>query len=386
MSILRLRATAFARVLWLLVLAGAAIGQDAQKAEREQRRAIARGKTLVVSVGATGKPITEVLAELQKATAVTIERGAVPADAVTTLAKAELSLWDAVDQICRAHGKLAWDVAGGGIAIRSEPYARPCLATTSGYGVLFRGFERTAEGGVRSNAVVIGPPGAVVAVHYLTYSELVDDKGTNLLKAGGGPLKLRGKSTFGNPERLPEPDASRAFCEAPQDFLEAAPGAGATKIKSCKGTAIVRAVAELKRVVEITGANLKKGAKAKAAGAALEIESVEVAGESVSMEVAVSDTRRGAKDKTFFYPELAGRVVLRDSAGGEVRGVTLKPTTGSTSLGGPGAGGSETMRCEVTGRLPAKTTLSAIELWEPAEVEEVKIAFAFKDVAITASK
>jgi hypothetical protein len=104
------------------------------------------------------------------------------------------------------------------------------------------------------------------------------------------------------------------------------------------------------------------------------------------MEVAITEVRRGAKDKVSFYPELAGRVVLRDSAGGEVRGVALKPTKGSASLGGPGGGGSETMRCEVAGRLPAKTTLAAIEIWEPSEVEEVKIPFAFKDVPITASK
>ena len=64
----------------------------------------------------------------------------------------------------------------------------------------------------------------------------------------------------------------------------------------------------------------------------------------------------------------------------------MHQTTGSTSLGGPGAGGSETMRCEVTGRLPAKTTLKAIDLWEPAEVEEVQVPFAVKDVPITASK
>jgi hypothetical protein len=441
-------AGAIARALWLLVLAGSAIGQNAaldervhtliaqledpkpvaqkqaedeivklgasalgilrkehagaadtrkaklgaiiQRVEHEQRQAIARGKTLLVAVGATGKPIVDVLAELEKTTAVAIDRASVPRDATTSMPPAVLSLWDAVDQICRAHGKLAWDVSASGIAIRSEAYVRPHIAMASGYAVLFRGFERKTDHGeeyVHSNAVVIGPPGAVVAVHCLMYSDLTDDKGTNLLKpGGGGGWKLTSQSTLGDTNRLPEPDFSRVFCEAPQDFLKAVPGQGATKIKSCKGTAVVHAVAELKRTVEIAAKDLKAGAKAKAGGAALEIESMEVTGESVRMVVAITGVRRGLKDKASFYPETAGRVVLRDSAGDEVRGVTLKPTTGSASIGGSGAGGSETQRSEIAGRLPAKTTLAAIELWEPGEVEEVKIPFAFKDIPIKGSK
>jgi hypothetical protein len=369
----------------LLALAAAAIGQEAT---REQRQAIARGKTLLVSINATKKPIADVLADLATKTAVPIERASVPADAVTTMPPAEVCLWNAVDQICRAHGKLAWDVSEQGIAIRNEPYAAPHLATTSGFGILFRSFERKSRRGeeyASSEAVVIGPPGAVVAVQYLTYTELVDDKGTNLLKAGGSGFKLVSQSTFGSTKRLPAPDPSQPFCEAPQDFVKAVPGPGATMIKSCKGTVIVRAVVEIKKTVEIAGANLKKGAKADAGGSALEVESIESAGESVRVKLAVTDARRGAKDKAFFYPETPGRVVLRDSAGGEVRGVAVNPTTGSATIGS-GGGSSETMHCEVTGQLPAKTTLAAVELWEPGAVEETKIPFAFRDIPIKASK
>jgi predicted secreted protein len=365
------------------------IGSLIQKIEHEQRQSIARGKTLVVSVGATGKPIADVLAELEKTTTVTIERGSVPGGATTTMAPAALSLWDAVDQICRTHGKLAWDVTERGISIHSEPYVRPNFATASGYGIVFRGFERKSDHGedyVHGNAVVIGPPGAVMAVHYVTYSELTDDKGTNLLKpAGNSGWRMVSQSTFGNPKRLPEPDFSRAFYEAPQDLLKAVPGQGATTIQTCKGTAFLRTIAELKKTVEIAGKDLKQGAKAKAGGAAIEIESVDLSGASVRMQVAITDPRRGAKDRASFYPETAGRVVLRDSNGDEVQGVRLNPTTGSASFGS-GGGSSETMRCEISGQLPGKTSLASIELWEPGEVEEVKIPFAFKDLPITASK
>lgn len=376
------------RAACLLGLAGAVIGQEPSL---EQRQAIARGKTLLVAVGATKKPIADVLADLAAKTNVPIERAAVPPDAVTTMAPAVLSLWDAVDQICRAHGKLAWAVSGAGITIASGPHVAHQLATASGYGVLFRGFERSADHGAehaRSDAVVLGPPGAVVALHYLTYSELVDDKGTNLLKAAPGAFKLVGQSTFGSSKRLSEPDPSHPFCEAPRDFDKAAPGRGATRIKSCKGVAIVRAVVQLKKTVEIVGADLKQGGNAKALGSALALESIDVKGNSVQMTVAITDARRGAKDKVSFFPETPGRVVLRDSAGAEVSGVVLTPTTGSATfgLGGPVAGDSETNRYELSAQLPPKTTLVAIELWEPGAVEEVKIPFAFKDLPITAPR
>jgi hypothetical protein len=375
-----------ARVACLLALAASAISQEAT---REQRQAIARGKTLLVSVTATKKSTAEVLAELSTKTAVPIERAAVPADAVTTIPPAEVSLWNAVDQICRTHGKLAWDVSEQGVAIRSEPYVAPHLATTSGFGVLFRSFERKADRGeeyASSQAVVLGPPGAVVAVHYLTYTELVDDKGTNLLKTpAAGGFKLVSQSTFGSTKRLPDPDPSRPFCEAPKDMLKAVPAAAATNIKSCKGPAVIRAVVELKKTVDISGAKLKAGAKADAAASAIEIESLDVVGQSVKVKLALTDARRGAKDKASFYPETPGKLVLRDSAGAEVRGVAMNPTTGSATLGFGGSG-NETMHCEVTGQLPDKTTLAAIELWEPGAVEETKIPFAFKDIPIKAAK
>ncbi len=355
-----------------------------QRIERVHRAAIANGKALVVPVAATGKPIAELFAELRAATGVCIDGAAIPADAVTTLPRASLALWDAVDQVCRKHGKLTWDVGTDGITVRAEPHAAPRLATASGYGLLFRGFHRITERGeeiVRSNALVLGPPGSVVAVQHLTYSELIDDKGTNLLKSSG-PWRLTGSSTFGNARRLGAPDYGRVFCEAPADLVAASAAAGATRIKSCKGTAIVRAVVELKKTVEIAGKDLAKGAKANAGGAALAIESLDTSGERVRIVVEITDQRRVSKDKALIYPETPGRIVLRDSTGAEALDLTLDPSTGSATfeLGG---GSSETATYEITARLADKATLTGIELWEPGTVEEVKIPFAFKDVPIT---
>src|SRR5688572_28854777 len=158
---------AVASAACMLALAGSLIGQEAS---REQKQAIARGKTLLVSITATKRSITEVLAELSTKTAVPIDRASVPADAVTTLPPADISLWNAIDQICRAHGKLAWDVSEQGVAIRNEPYAATNLATASGFAILFRGFERKSDRGeeyASSQAVVVGPPGAIVPLHYV---------------------------------------------------------------------------------------------------------------------------------------------------------------------------------------------------------------------------
>jgi hypothetical protein len=376
-----------ARAMGFVFAAAVASGQEPT---REQRLAIANGKALLVPAIAAGKPIADVFAELERATKVPIERSAVPAGAAATAIKAGQSLWDAVDQVCRAHGKLAWDVGEAGITIRADAYVRPALATASGYGVLFHGFERVEERGeqyVRSRAVVLGPPGAVVAVHHLTYTELVDDKGTNLLEQGdSGGWRLKQRTTTGNPRRLPDPDPTRPFCEAPQDFHELVPAAGATKIKSCKGTAFVRAVVELKKTAVIAGAALKDGAKAEVGGTALEIASLATTDGSVRMTIALTDARRGAKDKAFSYPELPARLVLRDATGAEVTGVRMEPKAGVMSLSMPGGNSNETLRYEVEATLPAGTTLAAVEMWEPAAVQEVKIPFACKDLAILAAK
>ena len=360
----------------VLALCPCAVGQSNPPAQRPP----AAGKPLVVTIGATKKPIIEFLAEMESATGVPIDRAAVPSEAIATLAPGTLSLWDVVNQLCRANGKLMWDVAEGGIVIRKEPFAAPSLATNGGYGILFRGFQPDPEEGgehVASRAFVIGPPGTIVAVHYLTYSELVDDKGTNLLKSGGGAgggMTLVSQSTFGNPDRLSAADPSRPFYDSPEDFVKAVPGRGATKVKSCKGVAVVRAIAEMKKTLQIGGADLKQGARVKAGDAALEIESIDVSGQSVTLALAITDPRRGVKDRTSFYPEKAGRLVLRDTAGAELQDLTVKPTTGSATLGS-GGGGSETVQYEVTGRLGGAAKLAAVELWDPGKIDEVKIPF-----------
>ena len=80
-------AAAFGRATWFFVLATSSVCQEPS---REQRQAIARGTTLVVSVSAAKKPVAEVLTELSNKTGVPIERASVPADATTTLAPAQV--------------------------------------------------------------------------------------------------------------------------------------------------------------------------------------------------------------------------------------------------------------------------------------------------------
>ena len=369
------------------------LGALIQKIDRLHRKAVASGGTLLVTLSAKGKPVSETLAQLQQMTSVPIDRSRIPADALATLEAKGISLWQAVDQVCKSNGDITWDVSEKGIDVRAEPYEKPFMATSSGFALILRGFELyKGRGGpvpqadyLNSRAYIAGPPEAVSTSAFLIYEAMADDKGTNLMKSPGG---LVFKTTTGHYEQLPDPDPSRPLYESVADMRDPNPAKGATKVKLCKGTAFLRLALDLQRCIEIKGAAIKKGAKASAPTVAVEIQDVEVSGAEARLEVAITDKRiAGKKDKHMFNPETGGKVILRDSAG-TILQVALEPMTGTSTMSGPDSPAVEqqTTNFKVKAKLASEAPLASFEIWEPAAIEEIKIPFEFRDVPITKAK
>ncbi len=360
------------------------VGNVIRRMERIQRKAIASGSTLVVTLSVKDRAILDVLEDLEKKTGVPIERKGIPGDALTSLEANGLSLWEAVDKICAAHGKLAWDVSANGIAVKRENYVRPFMATVSGYVLILRPFRRHPPGQgtgdrdyVRSDAWVAGPPGAISVAQWITFDALKDDKGANLLTAVAG-LSL--KSKFDDYRILAEPDMERPFYRSLPDKLDSAPARGSTKLATCKGEAVVQAVVELEKMVDIRGQSLKKGAKEGGGGLVLQIDSLDTTGEKLKMEVAVTDTRiQSKRERRVFYPESRGRIVLRDANGREIAS-DIEPAGTTTTGGVDGAPIYEVTRFKVRSRQKSETPLAMVEVWEATGLEEIKIPFDLKDV------
>ena len=367
------------------------LGIIVKRIERVQRKAIASGSTLQVAVSAKDQPILELLAELQKKTSVPIEQKGIAADAVITLEADGLSLWEAIDQVCKTNGRLTWDVSGKGIALKKETYARPTMANVMGFALVFRGFQRFPPGPgtgdrdyIRSDVDVAGPPGLVSISESLSYEALVDDKGTDLTKSPSGLVFKPSSAAY---RMLPDPDMARHFYGGVADVLEAFPARNATKIATCKGVAKVRAVVEMEKRYDIRGPNLKKGAKDSGFGVDLLIEVLDITGNKVRIEVAVTDTRvSDGNARKIFHPLGAGKIVLRDAAGRDL-GATFTLASPTSTVGGP-AGGANflTTKFKAQAEVKPDSPLAAVEIWEPALIEEIKIPFDLKDIPIRKAK
>lgn len=358
--------------------------------EHERRKAVARGQDLLLTLSAKDRPVPDLLAELQKLTSVPIDHQGIASDAVSSLEASGLTLWEAVDQVCKANGKLVWDVTEKGISVRRGAYARPFMAVTLGYAAILRRFDRNPPGPgtggrdyLSSAPVVVGAPGATSVSQVITFSELVDDKGTDLLNASAGLSVMKVLEGY---HLLDDPDTTRPFHEIPAERMDPAPARSATKVKSCKGVVTVRAVVEMKKLVEIPERGLKPGTRMDGGALGIRIETIDLAEASARMEIDVIDSRLSSrKEKKPYFPEIAGRVILRDSSGREVK-ATLEKGSVTTTPAGPTGPARETTRFKVSATLQPKTPLVALELWEPSEVEEVKINFEFKDVPMKKPK
>jgi hypothetical protein len=213
----------------------------------------------------------------------------------------------------------------------------------------------------------------------VTFQVLVDDKGTNLMKSPA-PTST---ASIGGFDILGDPDFTRPLYESLRDLQDPIPAKDATRVKVCRGVAYVRLAVDSKKGVEIRGPAIKNGAKASAPGLEVKIEDVSVSDRDVTLTVEVTDSNITVKkDRNALYPETGGRVILRDSRGVDI-GAKVKHDTGTTTMSGPVmAYDKETTKFKVEGTLASGVSLVAIEVWEPSDIEEIKIPFDLKDIPI----
>ncbi len=358
--------------------------------ELADRRIRAQGKTMLVKLGAKDQPLAELASSLQASTGVPIELQDGAKEAKVTLEAAPASLWEAVDKLCKAHGRLTWDVTDKGIVVREGPHASGLMACTSGYVLLIREFVRRPSDSpmgkrdyISSEAYVAGPPGVVMFTGHVTFQMLFDDKGTNLMKSPGPS----GMASVGGFDILDEPDFARPLYGSLRDLQKPIPAKDAAKVKVCRGVAYVRVAVDSKKGVEIRGPAIKNGSNASAPGIALKIEDVTVSDRDIKMIVEVTDSEIGVmKDRNALYPETGGRVILRDSRGVDIR-AKVEHDSGSTTMSGPAMSyDQETTKFKVEGTLVSGVSLAAVEVWEPSDIEEIKIPFDLKDIPIRKAK
>jgi hypothetical protein len=368
------------------------LGVIIRRIERLHSKSIASGNTLLVTLNASDRPIVEVFEELEKRTGVAIERKGVPPEAATTLDAKGISLWEAVDQVCAANGKLSWEVTKKGITIRRETYAKPFMATSSGYALIVRPFLRYPPGPgtgdrdyFRSDIIVVGPPSARAFSRHVTFESLVDEKGTDLLKTPSGLSAAR--PSIGEYRLLDEPDPTRPLLEPVTDNLDGAPAKGANRIKTCKGTATLQAVLDVERRLDLKGQFLKKGARDEGFGIILEVETLDTTGGKARLDLAITDTRIGArKDQKIFYQTTRGKILLRDAAGKEIPSEVTGITRGAPASGAGDAASRETTKFRVQASLKDGAVLAGLEIWEATYFEDIKIPFDFTSVPLKKAK
>lgn len=354
--------------------------------EFPDRRMRTQGKTMIVKVAAKDQPLAELASALQVSTGVPIELQDAAKEAKVTLDAASPSLWEALDKLCKAHGRLTWDVSDKGVVIREGTYEPGLRAYASGYAMLIREFERRHSDGpmgkrdyINSQPYVAGPPGVLMFAGHVTFQVLVDDKGTNLMKSPGPS----GTASIGSFEILDDPDLTRPLYSSLRDLQDPIPARDAAKVKVCRGVAFVRLVIDYKKGLEIRGPAIKSGAKASAPGLELKIEDMTVSDREIRMVIEVTDSNITVKkDRNALYPETGGRVILRDSRGVDI-GAKLGQETGTTTMSGPVMSyDKQSTKFKVEASLASGVSLAAIEVWEPSEIEEIKIPFDLKDIPI----
>lgn len=98
-----------------------------------------------ISIDAKNRPLREVLEKLSKQTTTPIDYSNVPAEAMVTVKLDRVPLWKALDQICRASGKVMADLEPDHIVITPEPYVALPGKVTDQFCVTLQKIELSTE-------------------------------------------------------------------------------------------------------------------------------------------------------------------------------------------------------------------------------------------------
>lgn len=98
------------------------LGDVIRKIQDRERLATLLPPLSRISLKATDRPLREVFEKLAKQTSTAIDYSKVPDDARVTVSLDRVPLWKAIDQVCRASGKVMADIKGDHVEIQPEAF------------------------------------------------------------------------------------------------------------------------------------------------------------------------------------------------------------------------------------------------------------------------
>jgi hypothetical protein len=322
-----------------------------------------------VTVKAAGRRAAEVFAEIEKQAGMRIDTSELPPDTTITTDLAGVTIWDALDAICKAHGKIMFAFSPNRIVIERAAYrALPRAASDAWFAYLdhfFVTYYGTADKPrFCMRPGLAWPPGRAPAAYRLETDSLVDDVGTTYT-SGAGLVWVNGSVMAG--------------------------GSGATIFHMC--TEIVpdkaRTIAEWKGrlVLYVPTALVKDASIEKPLGkwqvteegdeSRITLHSSRRNANRIHLELTASLAADKAPTPGQYEIRAPSLVHLRDSTGKLYGGeADITPQRGGVQRGADWVTYPISMEFEV----PEKVEIESLDFMVPQELHEVAIPFAFQDL------
>lgn len=182
-----------------------------------------------VTLKGKDRPLGEVLDALARQSRTPIEAGGVGRDQRVSVELAGVPFWKALDEVCKASGKVMYAVELDKVVLTAEPYAALPKAFSDGFAALVQRLELTTSAAFGAGnkqeqflaaVQLCWEKGTSPSFLRLRLHELVDDKGTNLRDDGSQDFTLAAEGAPAAPSglfhgfsvyagRIPAPEAAR---------------------------------------------------------------------------------------------------------------------------------------------------------------------------------
>jgi len=318
-------------------------------------------------LSAKDRPAAEVLAEIGKQGKVVVECRDLPAGTLVSIDAKGVTPAAAIDDLCRAQGKLMYSWAPDRVIIFAAPYRRVPSFDRGPYRLIMGGMSALSFGRPPANpsvtfgAGIAGPAGRIPKSATLVFEKLSDDKSGDLLAAGSVEIP-----TLASDYPLPEATGPEVYRVLAGTFPRPLALDG-TRL-TCRGYASLKFSLDLKRRVTVA---------APAVGSAAE-------GEDARLEIRQWDRkerrlRAGWRRLEVQFRRPAARIfALEDAKGASVEGtLTCSYPSGAGMLAGrkvPNAAEESFEFLLPEGFEPATLVYSSVEAFE-----EVRIPFEYQE-------
>jgi hypothetical protein len=329
-----------------------------------------RGPRIMLTPGP--RPVAEVFAEIAKQGRLRIDLEGITSDSKVDVALADVPLWKAIDQVCKAHGRIMYTYSAQRIIIEPQPYREPPRLHHEG--VLFFLDHFLLDRAVSDptprillKPVVAWPPGSSPLAYRIETEKFQDDLGTDLHEGGAKPSWIWLKGPIG--ETLSSPLFYHSF---PGKLPDAA-----CTFAVWKGTLRLRFPVDLRPAVSIPNPFAAEKPFDADGDYQLSIGPATLVGTQASFTAMIATPLKDDPDVDYYNLGLANLLVLRDSKGGMIRGEgQTRPGSGAPRK----ENGRATRMLEFTFNVPAGTVIASLDLMKLEDLEDVEIPFEFRDI------